>query len=122
MTISEQRVSLSGFVPYAITDPTRIPRERYFDRGFFELEKEKLWPHVWQVACRLEEIPDPGDFVEHEIGDMSVFVVRQRDGSIKAFENACRHRATQLAVGSGRFGGQIVCPFHGWRWNLDGTN
>ena len=27
------------------------------------------------------------------------------------------------AVGDGRFsGGQIVCPFHGWRWNLDGTS
>ena len=41
---------------------------------------------------------------------------------IKAYQNACRHRATQLALGCGTFrGGQIVCPFHGWRWNLDGT-
>ena len=123
MTISDERLSASALVPYAMTDPLRIPRERYFDREFFELEKEHLWPHVWQMACRLEEIPDPGDFVEYEICDMSILVVRQHDGSVKAFENACRHRATQLAVGAGRFGGgQIVCPFHGWRWNLDGSN
>ena len=103
-------------------DPLHVPRERYFDRGFFELEKQQLWPRVWQMACRLEEIPGPGDFVEYEICDQSILVVRQDDGSIKAFYNACRHRATELAKGSGRLPkGQIVCPFHGWRWNLDGT-
>ena len=75
------------------------------------------------MACRVEEVPDPGDFAEYEICNQSVLVVRQQDGSVRAFENACRHRATQLAVGDGRFsGGQIVCPFHGWRWNLDGTS
>src|SRR6516165_5750332 len=123
MTISMDRQPASGLVPFAMTSPIQVPRERYFDRDFFELEKQKLWPRVWQMACRLEEIPQPGDFVEYEICDLSVLVVRQGDGSVKAFENACRHRATQLAMGAGRFGGgQIVCPFHGWRWNLDGTS
>ncbi|WP_007514126.1 aromatic ring-hydroxylating oxygenase subunit alpha [Pseudofrankia saprophytica] len=110
-------------VPYAMRDRLHVPRERYYDREFFELEKEHLWPRVWQMACRAEEIPRPGDFVEYEICDQSILVVRQPDGSVKAFHNACRHRATQLCKGSGRLpGGQIVCPFHGWRWNLDGTN
>jgi phenylpropionate dioxygenase-like ring-hydroxylating dioxygenase large terminal subunit len=102
--------------------PQRVPKERYFDPVFYELEKEKLWPHVWQMACRLEEIPTPGDFVEYEICDQSILIVRQADHSIKAFYNACRHRAVQLGKGSGRMPqGQIVCPFHGWRWNIDGT-
>ena len=110
-------------VPFAMADPLRVPRERYFDRDFYELEKQRLWPRVWQMACRLEEIPQPGDFVEYEICDQSVFVVRQPDRSVKAFFNACRHRATELCKGSGRFpGGQIACPFHGWRWNLDGSS
>jgi nitrite reductase/ring-hydroxylating ferredoxin subunit len=42
---------------------------------------------------------------------------------VKALHNACRHRATQLAKGCGRLpGGQIVCPFHGWRGDLDGSS
>lgn len=110
-------------VPFAMRDPLRVPAERYYDRAFFELEKQQLWPRVWQMACREEEIPAPGDFVEYEIGDESILVVRQPDRSVKAFFNACRHRATQLCTGSGRLGGgQIVCPFHGWRWNLDGSS
>ncbi len=110
-------------VPYAMNDPLYVPRERYYDRQFFELEKKYLWPKVWQMACRLEEIPEPGDFVEYEICDQSVIVVRQRDRAVKAFHNTCRHRGTQLCKGSGHLpAGQIRCPFHGWRWNLDGSN
>lgn len=110
-------------VPFAITDPAKVPAGRYFSPEFAQLEKEKLWPHVWQMACRADEIPRPGDFTEYKINDQSIMVVRQRDDTVKAYFNACRHRATALASDSGTFhGGQIVCPYHGWRWNLDGSN
>ncbi len=116
-------VEVQRKVPFAITDPNFVPRERYFSREFFELEKEYLWPRSWLMAARAEEIPNPGDFVEFEVAGNSILIVRQRDGSVKALHNACRHRATELAKGCGRFpGGQIVCPFHGWRWNIDGSN
>ncbi|GAA1011749.1 (2Fe-2S)-binding protein [Acrocarpospora pleiomorpha] len=108
-------------VPFHMKDSLHVPAERYYSREFYDLEKEKLWSHVWQMACREEEIPDPGDFVEYEIVGKSFLLVRQNDGSVKALHNACRHRGTQLGKGSGRFpGGQIVCPFHGWRWKTDG--
>src|ERR1700730_17300929 len=103
MAITEdRRPATAGHVPFRMRDTLHVPRERYYDEEFFELEKEKLWPHVWQMACRLEEIPESGDFVEYEICDQSIIIVRQPDRSIKAFENACRHRATLLAKGSGR--------------------
>ncbi|MDP3950421.1 aromatic ring-hydroxylating dioxygenase subunit alpha [Microbacterium sp.] len=108
-------------VPFHMDSPLRVPAERYYSREFFELEKEKLWPHVWQMAAREEEIPDPGDFVEYEIVGQSLLIIRQEDGSVKALYNACRHRATELGRDCGRFpGNQIVCPFHGWRWKIDG--
>jgi phenylpropionate dioxygenase-like ring-hydroxylating dioxygenase large terminal subunit len=110
-------------VPFPITDGRYIPKQRYYDRGFFELEKKHLWPHSWLMAARTEEIPHPGDYSEFEIAGNSVLIIRQQDGSVKALHNACRHRATELAKGCGRLpGGQIVCPFHGWRWNLDGSS
>jgi phenylpropionate dioxygenase-like ring-hydroxylating dioxygenase large terminal subunit len=109
-------------VPFAVRDRSFIPKERYFDRTFFELENQRLWPRAWQMACRLEEIPKVGDFVEYRVADYSVLVVRSSPTEIKAYQNVCPHRATQLGVGGGSFRlGQIVCPFHGWRWNLDGS-
>ncbi|EME67274.1 Rieske (2Fe-2S) domain-containing protein [Rhodococcus ruber BKS 20-38] len=99
-----------------------VPRERYYDREFFELEKKHLWTKTWQMAARLEEIPLPGDYVEYEVVGNSILIIRQQDGGVRAMHNACRHRATELAKGCGRLpAGQIVCPFHGWRWNLDGS-
>jgi nitrite reductase/ring-hydroxylating ferredoxin subunit len=110
-------------VPFAMRDSRFVPKERYYSREFFELEKKYLWPFTWQMAAREEELPNPGDYVEYQILDKSILIVRQRDGSVKAMHNACRHRATELAKGSGRLpGGQLVCPFHGWRWNLDGSS
>jgi phenylpropionate dioxygenase-like ring-hydroxylating dioxygenase large terminal subunit len=109
-------------VPLRVGNSERIPARRYYDQEFFELERERLWPHVWQMACRLEEIPEVGDFVEYEILDKSVIMVRTKSG-IKAFHNACRHRGVQFAKGRGncRVKG-FNCPFHGWRWNIDGEN
>ncbi|PEQ14005.1 (2Fe-2S)-binding protein [Novosphingobium sp. PC22D] len=112
--------------PLAITDPRAIPSRRYYDEAFYQLECEKLWPHVWQMACRLEQIPEVGDWVEYSNVGKSVLVVRTADG-VKAYNNHCRHRGVPIAGGDGNASGNcaasgFVCPFHGWRWNMDGEN
>ena len=66
-------------MPWAVESVDRVPKQRYYDPEFYALEAELFWPRVWQMACRLEEIPTPGDFVEYEILDQSVIVVRVDD-------------------------------------------
>jgi phenylpropionate dioxygenase-like ring-hydroxylating dioxygenase large terminal subunit len=107
-------------VPFAVQQPDRIPKQRYYDRGFFELEAERFWPRVWQMACRLEEIPAPGDYVVYDILDQSVIVTRVSEHTVKAYYNACRHRGVQLLKDRGSRPDGIRCPFHGWSWNLEG--
>ncbi|MGH3595860.1 MAG: aromatic ring-hydroxylating oxygenase subunit alpha, partial [Mycobacterium sp.] len=100
-----------------------VPKERYTSQEFFDLEMEKLWPRVWQVACREEEIPNPGDYLEYTIGDQTILVVRTAADAFKAYFNACPHRGTRLASGIGCFAtSEIRCPYHAWRWDLNGTN
>ncbi len=114
--------SATATVPLRIEHPEKIPAARYHDQAFFELERQKLWPHVWQMACRLEEIPEVGDYVEYSILEKSVIIVHTKSG-VKAFHNACRHRGVRLATGPGNCGKQgFICPFHGWRWNAEGEN
>jgi phenylpropionate dioxygenase-like ring-hydroxylating dioxygenase large terminal subunit len=108
-------------VPYAIDVLDRIPKQRYYDADFYAMEVELLWPRVWQMACRLEEIPNPGDFAEYEILDQSVIVMRTEEG-VRAFQNACRHRGVRVAQGRGSRRGGFVCPFHGWCYGTDGRN
>ncbi|WP_280490113.1 aromatic ring-hydroxylating oxygenase subunit alpha [Nocardia carnea] len=97
-----------------------VPKARYLDPEFQQLELDKMFTHTWQIACRVEELPDVGCFVEYEIGKYSILLVRESKTDIRAYHNACRHRGTRLARGRGRVG-SLICPFHGWRWNLDGS-
>jgi phenylpropionate dioxygenase-like ring-hydroxylating dioxygenase large terminal subunit len=60
-----------------------------------------------------------GQYVDFEIGGQSIVVVRTEEG-LRAYFNACRHRGTRLVQGQGRIG-EFRCPFHAWRWNLDGS-
>ena len=111
-------------VPFSVENPERIPTQRYYDKEFYRLETERLWPHVWQMACRLEQIANVGDYVEYTNLGKSVIVVQTKDG-VKAFHNACRHRGVPF-VGEGEHGNcktpGFICPFHGWRWNIEGKN
>ncbi|MCB2079636.1 MAG: aromatic ring-hydroxylating dioxygenase subunit alpha, partial [Novosphingobium sp.] len=80
----------------------------------------------WQMACRLELIPEVGDWVEYSNVGKSVIVVRTESG-VKAYENHCRHRGVPIAGGNGNSHGNcaksgFICPFHGWKWNMDGEN
>jgi phenylpropionate dioxygenase-like ring-hydroxylating dioxygenase large terminal subunit len=109
-------------VPYAIEFADRARKERYFDPDFYQMEAELLWPRVWQMACRLEEIPEPRDFVEYRILDQSIVVLRTDDKGVAAFHNVCRHRGVRLVEGSGTCESGFVCPFHGWCYGTDGTN
>jgi len=97
-----------------------VPAARYTSAEFADLEFERLWARVWQIACREEELGGPGAFVEYAIGDDSILVVRGADGAIRAFHNTCLHRGTRLADGAGTFDECIRCPFHAWTYALDG--
>jgi nitrite reductase/ring-hydroxylating ferredoxin subunit len=109
-------------VPHAMEFPDRAPKQRYFDPDFYQLEVEQLWPRVWQMACRLEEIPNPNDFVVYEILDQSTIVVRTEDGGVRALQNSCRHRGVKVAEDRGACETGFICPFHGWCYGADGTN
>jgi len=98
----------------------RVPIERYTSRAFHDLEMERMWRRVWQIACREEDVVEVGDHVVYEIGDASVLVVRSAPDEIRAHHNTCLHRGRQLRDGAGR-ADAFRCPFHGWTWNLDGT-
>ena len=72
------------------------------------------------MACRVEHIPNVGDYVQYEVVDLSLIVVRTAPEVVKAFHNSCRHRGTSLVEGRGNTA-IFKCPFHGFAWGIDGT-
>ena len=101
--------------------PTRVPVERYFSKEFHDLEVEKVWKRVWQMACHEDDIPDVGDYHVYDIAELSFLVVRSAPDEFKAFHNACLHRGRLLREQDGKWASELRCAFHGWSWRLDGS-
>ncbi len=69
--------------------------------------------------CPSAALREPGSYIAREAAGVSLLVVRGRDGRVRAFRNACRHRGAELASGHG-CAKAFVCPYHGWTYRLDG--
>lgn len=95
--------------------------EIYYSPDVVRLEREKLWPKVWLMACREQEVEKAGDYVVFDIDKESIIIIRSSANELKAFYNVCQHRGRRLLEGCGKSGPVIFCPFHGWRWNRDGS-
>jgi phenylpropionate dioxygenase-like ring-hydroxylating dioxygenase large terminal subunit len=100
--------------------PTRIPASRYTSREFAARELDHLWPRVWQIACTVDHVGDPGDYYEYTVGPFSVLIVRDADGVLRAYQNVCRHRGNQLCQGGGEGLTELRCGYHRWTWDLAG--
>lgn len=96
-----------------------VETSRYFSPEYHAREREQLWMRCWQVVGRIDDIPDAGDWMEHRIFDQSYVVVRGKDGAIRGFVNACRHRGNAFCNGKGN-AARFTCPYHNWSYGLDG--
>lgn len=99
----------------------QISTDRYTSSEYAERERDKIWMRVWQVACRVDEVPEPGDWKEYAVLDQSFLIVRGKDGVLRGFVNACRHRGNVLCrEGQGNTGSRFTCPYHLWSYDLEG--
>ncbi|HVA21370.1 MAG TPA: aromatic ring-hydroxylating dioxygenase subunit alpha [Candidatus Micrarchaeia archaeon] len=110
-----------------------LPRAAYVDPAHHDREREAIFWAEWVCAARAEQLPRPGDYLTVDVAGESVVVVRDRDGTLRAHYNLCRHRGSRLlpddrpAAGhsgapppGGHLKGGFRCPYHSWTYALDG--
>lgn len=106
----------------------------YSSADIFRLERERIFHDQWFCVGRAEQLAEKGDCLHVDVAGESVLVLRGRDDALRGFYNVCRHRGSQLirtqalpeiatphAVNSGRINGAVVCAYHAWSYNLDGS-
>ncbi|MGF1608783.1 MAG: SRPBCC family protein [Kiloniellales bacterium] len=100
-----------------------LPAWTYYSKELLELEKALLFRRHWQLVGHASDLPEAGDYLCLDMVGERAVVVRGKDGQLRAFHNICRHRGSRVLVdGQGSCkAGTMVCPFHGWTYNLDGT-
>jgi phenylpropionate dioxygenase-like ring-hydroxylating dioxygenase large terminal subunit len=119
--IESDRQSLHERYPYLGTAP--VPIDPYISADYFEREKRHIFKKVWQHVGRVEEMPNPGDFIQVDLpaSDASVIVTRDTGGELHAMHNVCSHRMNKVVYESRGTARKLYCKFHGWSYNLDGS-
>lgn len=98
----------------------RIPAKIFNDPAVYQLEKERLFSRAWVFLAHESEIPQPGDYVLRWIADLSVIVVRDEHGQVRAFRNACTHRGNQVCKAEMGNASHFRCSYHGWTFKNTG--
>lgn len=97
-----------------------LPARYFYDQEVFEREKAAIFYKSWVYVCHKSRVAKPGDYVTELVHDQNVIIIKGRDEKIRAFHNVCQHRGHELLKGCGK-AQMIVCPYHAWTYDLDGT-
>ena len=103
-------------------DRRGLPGWCYHSPALLEVEKEHIFRNHWQIACHVSDVSEPGNYLTMDVVGERALIVRGADGVVRAFHNICRHRGSRVVADEkGTCKNALVCPFHGWVYNLDGT-
>ncbi len=97
-----------------------LPAAAYTEQRFHDLENDRLFPDTWMFVGFAHELANSGDVLPVKVGRKPVFLIRGKDGGIKAFHNVCSHRCATLVEERGNVGRFLKCPYHAWVYGLDG--
>ncbi len=104
-----------------IADNWSMPTRFYWDPAIFDFEMETIFSKNWLYFGPLHNVAEPGDVAVRQMGKYPIVVTRDRDGELHAFLNVCRHRGYTVVEGDRSKCLRLVCRYHGWSYNLDGT-
>jgi len=118
VTTSDVERITQGYHP----EPDRshsLRAEAYTEPLWDAVDRAAIFARTWQWVCHVEQVREPGSYLAVDVAGQPIVVVRDRSGELRAFYNVCKHRAHGLVQGSGTTK-NLVCPYHGWTYGLDG--
>jgi phenylpropionate dioxygenase-like ring-hydroxylating dioxygenase large terminal subunit len=103
------------------SDPSlTLPFAWYSDEELLRRERALIFARSWQYGGRAAQVAEPGSYLATDAGGVPILVTRDRDGTLRAFVNVCRHRGAVLMDGCGQRK-TLQCHYHAWTYDLDGS-
>ena len=97
-----------------------LNKQNYTSASVLAAEWSSIWTQCWLFAGLVADLPDAGDYFVFGIGRESIVVLRDDETNIRAFYNVCQHRGNRIFTSESGSIDQVACPYHGWRYALDG--
>jgi len=104
-----------------LSEASTIPSPWYVDSRIAEMERLNVFSKTWQLVARTDQLQKPGEFVATRLAGEPIVVVRGNDGTLRGFYNVCRHHAAAVVTQPCGQSAMLQCPYHGWKYGLDGT-
>src|ERR1700724_241768 len=104
-----------------LSKASTIPAAWYVDDRIAELERMSVFSKTWQLVARTDQVKSAGQFVSTTVAGEPIVVVRGNDGTLRGFYNVCRHHAAAVVTQPCGQSAMLQCPYHGWKYGLDGT-
>jgi Rieske 2Fe-2S family protein len=102
-------------------DGHTLPQGLYLDPRAHQFDMAAIYGQSWLMAGFECELPGPGNYLAMTVGTWPVLITRGRDGQVKAFHNSCRHRGSILCQSGHGKAARLVCPYHHWTYDLNGS-
>ena len=118
--VRDALATLQSVAATPVAQSDTIPPLLYRSEDVHKLELERIFARDWLCPGLAADIPNAGDYITFTMGDQPVFVMRGKDGAVRAFSNVCLHRMMQLVEGAGNCKSKIVCPYHAWTYDTEG--
>ena len=98
-----------------------LPRQFYTSETVYKMDIQHYWNHSWIWVGHINQIPNIGDFFLFDYGYESVIIARDKNDSVNAFLNVCRHRGSRVCIEKSGNTRVFVCPYHAWTYELNGS-
>ncbi|MEZ5831981.1 MAG: aromatic ring-hydroxylating dioxygenase subunit alpha [Dongiaceae bacterium] len=98
-----------------------LPQPFYTDLDIHRFDLEAIFSTSWLFVAFEVELPTAGSFLSMRVGLTPIVLVRGRDGVVRGFFNSCRHRGAQICAEGRGHSQRLVCPYHQWAYDLDGS-
>jgi choline monooxygenase len=97
-----------------------LPNACYVDPAIIDIERQQVFAGGWACAGFAHDTPATGDLFPFEFAGLPLLQVRGKDDEVRIFHNVCRHRGHILVTEPTRSKRAVVCPYHGWSYDLNG--
>ena len=98
-----------------------LPQALYTESDSFDFDMAAIYGQSWLMAGMECELPKTGSYISMMVGKWPVVITRDKEGTIRAFHNSCRHRGSMVCQPGHGTAPKLVCPYHRWTYDLDGS-